>query len=154
MLELIGAHLAEEIRMIDRLEQIEASGCFALISPVESGFESPYACLVSEQDVFGTRSARPQGRRRADNFLREVSSLETGDLVVHVEHGIGRYEGLETIRSDGTEHDCLHLSYAGGDRLYLPVENIELLSRYGQEGSEASLDKLGGAGLAGQKSQN
>ena len=153
MLELIGAHLAEEIRMIDRLEQIEASGCFALISPVESGFESPYACLISEQDVFGTRSARPQGRRRADNFLREVSSLETGDLVVHVEHGIGRYEGLETIRSDGTEHDCLHLSYAGGDRLYLPVENIELLSRYGQEGSEASLDKLGGAGWQARKAR-
>ena len=102
---------------------------------------------------FGTRSARPQGRRRADNFLREVSSLETGDLVVHVEHGIGRYEGLETIRSDGTEHDCLHLSYAGGDRLYLPVENIELLSRYGQEGSEASLDKLGGAGWQARKAR-
>lgn len=153
MRELIGAQLSGEIRTIERLEQIESSGCFALISPFESGFESPYACLITEQDVFGTRSARPQGRRRADDFLREVSSLGVGDLVVHVEHGIGRYEGLETIRSDGTDHDCLHLSYAGGDRLYLPVENIELLSRYGQEGSEASLDKLGGVGWQARKAR-
>ena len=153
MTELIGGHLEAAITQVDRLDQVGSSGCYALLSPVEAGFESPFACLITEQDVFGVRSSRPQGRRRADDFLREVSSLEAGDLVVHVEHGIGRYEGLETIRSDGTDHDCLHLSYAGGDRLYLPVENIELLSRYGQEGSEASLDKLGGAGWQARKAK-
>ncbi|MEC7208851.1 MAG: CarD family transcriptional regulator, partial [Pseudomonadota bacterium] len=153
MTELIGGHLEAAITQVDRLDQVGSSGSYALLSPVEAGFESPFACLITEQDVFGVRSSRPQGRRRADDFLREVSSLEAGDLVVHVEHGIGRYEGLETIRSDGTDHDCLHLSYAGGDRLYLPVENIELLSRYGQEGSEASLDKLGGAGWQARKAK-
>ena len=154
MTELIGGHLDQTIQKIDRLDLQEGPGCYALIQPGEAGFESPFACLITEQDIFGVRSSRPQGRRRrADDFLREVSSLETGDLVVHVEHGIGRYEGLETIRSDGTDHDCLHLTYAGGDRLYLPVENIELLSRYGQDGSEANLDKLGGAGWQARKAR-
>jgi transcription-repair coupling factor (superfamily II helicase) len=110
--------------------------------------------VITEQDIFGSRISRPQGRRRrAEDFLREVSSLEQGDLVVHVEHGIGRYEGLETISSDGTDHDCLHLSYSGGDRLYLPVENIDMLSRYGQDASDVILDKLGGAGWQARKAR-
>ena len=62
--------------------------------------------------------------------------------MVHAEHGIGRYEGLIIINSAGGDHDCLHLVYSGGDKLYLPVENIELLSRYGNAGGEAQLDKL------------
>ncbi len=70
-----------------------------------------------------------------------------------MEHGIGRYEGLETITSDGTQHDCLHLRYAGGDRLYLPVENIELLSRYGLESSDVVMDRLGGVGWQSRKAR-
>ena len=121
--------------------------------PLETGFTWQNLTVISEQDIFGTRLARPAGRRRADNFLTEVSSLSGGDLVVHVEHGIGRYEKLETITSSGLEHDCLMLSYQGGDKLYLPVENIDMLSRYGKDSTDIVLDKLGGVAWQARKAK-
>ncbi len=121
--------------------------------PLEKGFALDHLRVVTEQDIFGTRLARPVGRRRAENFLTEVASLEQGDLVVHVEHGIGRYEKLETINSGGTEHDCLMLSYQGGDKLYLPVENIDMLSRYGKDSTDVVLDKLGGVAWQARKAK-
>ena len=123
------------------------------IWPLETGFTWQNLTVISEQDIFGTRLARPPGRRRADNFLTEVSSLSQGDLVVHVEHGIGRYEKLETITSSGLEHDCLMLSYHGGDKLYLPVENIDMLSRYGKDSTDIMLDKLGGVAWQARKAK-
>jgi len=81
--------------------------------------------------------------KRADNFIAEVTSLSAGDLVVHVDHGIGRFIGLRAIEAAGAPHDCLEIHYAGGDKLFLPVENIELLSRYGSEEAGAELDRLG-----------
>jgi transcription-repair coupling factor (superfamily II helicase) len=71
--------------------------------------------------------------------------------VVHVDHGVGRYKGLETIEAMGAPHECLSLEYAGGDRLFLPVENIELLSRYGHE--EGLLDRLGGGAWQAKKAR-
>ena len=76
------------------------------------------------------RAARP---RRAENFIAEATSLAPGDLVVHVDHGIGRFAGLQAIEAAGAPHDCLEIHYAEGAKLYLPVENIDLLSRYGSE---------------------
>ena len=73
-------------------------------------------------------------------------ALTAGDLVVHIDHGVGRFVGLKTIEAAGAPHDCLEIHYAGGDRLFLPVENLELLSRYGSETGE--LDRLGWRGLA------
>ncbi len=152
--ELISPHLSQKPQQIECLKDVKSSGVYLALWGLERGFELDQIVVLTEQDIFGTRIVRPQGRRRrADDFLKEVSSLETGDLVVHVEHGIGRYEGLETIHHDGTDHDCLLLVYAGGDRLYLPVENIELLSRYGQEGSDAMLDKLGGVAWQSRKAR-
>ena len=108
--------------------------------------------VISEQDVLGDRLIRaPRKKRRADNFLTEAQSLSPGDLVVHVDHGVGRYHGLETIEVTGAPHECLHLEYAEGARLYLPVENIELLSRFGQE--EGLLDKLGGGAWQAKKAR-
>ena len=78
-----------------------------------------------------------------------MTSLAAGDLVVHVDHGIGRFVGLRAIEAAGAPHDCLEIHYAGGDKLFLPVENIELLSRYGSEEAGVELDRLGGGGLAG-----
>ena len=96
-----------------------------------------------------------RGRRtkKASDFISELSALAPGDLVVHVDHGIGRFEGLKTIEVQGAPHDCLFLSYAGGDRLFLPVENIELLTRYGSEETEAQLDRLGGAAWQARKAK-
>ena len=121
--------------------------------PLEKGFALENLQVITEQDIFGTRLARPVGRRRAENFLTEVSALEQGDLVVHVEHGIGRYEKLETINSGGSEHDCLMLIYQGGDKLYLPVENIDMLSRYGKDSTDVVLDKLGGVAWQARKAK-
>ncbi|MBU3030677.1 transcription-repair coupling factor [Paracoccus marinaquae] len=125
--------------------------------PLEQGFVADGQALgrlavISEQDVLGDRLIRgAKKRRRAEDFLKDTTSLTPGDLVVHVEHGIGRYTGLETIKAAGVPHDCVALEYAGGDRLFLPVENIELLSRYGHE--EGLLDRLGGGAWQARKAR-
>ncbi len=119
----------------------------------EKGFEAPDFALISEQDVLGDRMVRAATRaRRAQNFLAEASSLAPGDLVTHIEHGVARYLGLKTIDALGAPHDCLELQYDGG-KLFLPVENIELLTRYGADESNAQLDRLGGAGWQQRKAR-
>ena len=154
--ELIAEHLPAKIAIqpIKSLSSIKRGGVYSSVWPIEDGFILPGLVVITEKDIYGSRIARPQGkRRRGENFLREVSSLSTGDLVVHVDHGIGRYEGLEKITTGGVDHDCLLIVYAGGDKLFLPVENIDLLTRYGKEGGEAQLDKLGGAGWQARKAK-
>ena len=101
---------------------------------LESGFETQDIAVISEQDILGDRLVRPRkASRKLDNFISEVTSLAAGDLVVHVEHGIGRFVGLQTLEVAGAPHDCLELHYAAETKLFLPVENIELLSRYGSD---------------------
>ena len=110
---------------------------------LSEGFVSPELTAVSEQDLFGQRLVHRTRQRARDHLLRnEVSSLVPGDPVVHIEHGIGRFVGLETIEAANSTHDCVVLEYQKGDRLYLPTVNINLLSRYGSE--EVQLDRLGG----------
>ena len=122
-----------------------------IVYPLEKGFKINNTLFVSEEDLFGVKFGRPTVKsKKAENFLRDITSLTTGDLLVHVEHGIGKYEGLETIKSNDLERDCLKLLYSGNDRLYVPVENIELISRYGS-GTDASLDKLGSSGWQARK---
>jgi transcription-repair coupling factor (superfamily II helicase) len=91
--------------------------------------------------------------KKGSDALTEASSLTVGDLVVHADHGIGRFVGLTTIEAAGELHDCLELHYQGGDKLYLPVENIELLSRYGSDESGVALDKLGGVAWQSRKAK-
>jgi transcription-repair coupling factor (superfamily II helicase) len=117
----------------------------ALVLPIETGFASADLELVSEQDILGDRLVRRKKRRKdADAFLAELSALNPGDLVVHMEHGIGRYEGLQSIPVGNAPHDCVMLLYAGGDKLYIPVENLDVLSRYGHDSDGVQLDRLGG----------
>ena len=121
---------------------------------LEHGFETADAAIVSEQDILGDRLVRPRrAARRAQDFIAEVTSLTEGDLVVHVDHGIGRFAGLKAIEAAGAPHDCLEIHYAGGDKLFLPVENIELLSRYGSEETNVQLDRLGGSGWQARKAR-
>jgi transcription-repair coupling factor (superfamily II helicase) len=121
---------------------------------LETGFETDDTAIVSEQDILGDRLVRSRrAARRADNFIAEVTSLSAGDLVVHVDHGIGRFIGLRAIDVAGAPHDCLEIHYAGGDKLFLPVENIELLSRYGSEEAGVELDRLGGSGWQSRKAR-
>ncbi|MGF1640754.1 MAG: transcription-repair coupling factor [Rhodospirillales bacterium] len=121
---------------------------------LERGFTTPELAVITEHDVLGDRMMRRGARRkRAETFLTEASSLAPGDLVVHVDHGIGRYDRLETIAVDGAPHDCLRILYAGDDKLYLPVENIEVISRYGSESEGVALDRLGGAAWQARKAR-
>jgi transcription-repair coupling factor (superfamily II helicase) len=124
-----------------------------VVLPLENGFETPDLAVISETDILGDRLARPKRRRRASNFLAEASSLTPGDLVVHIDHGIGRYEGLKTLEVQGAPHDCLELQYGGEAKLYLPVENIDLLTRYGSDSEGVQLDRLGGAAWQGRKAR-
>ena len=127
-------------------------GLFLIVWALDQGFTAPGVSVISEQDVLGDRLiSKPRKRKKADNFLREVDSLSIGDLVVHVEHGVGRYLGLETIIALKAPHECVALQYAEGAKLYLPVENIELLSRYGHE--EGLLDRLGGGAWQAKKAK-
>ena len=121
---------------------------------LEQGFETPELVVVAEQDILGDRLVRPRRKtKRAADVLTEATSLSVGDLVVHADHGIGRFAGLKTITALGAPHDCLELKYHGGDTLYLPVENIELLSRYGSDDGTAQLDKLGGVAWQSRKAK-
>ncbi|MEM9012254.1 MAG: transcription-repair coupling factor [Pseudomonadota bacterium] len=150
-----GVEGAVEIaRLADLPEETGAVG--VTVWPMEAGFEVPMGdgrlTVIAEQDVLGDRLIRaPRKRKRAEDVLTEAASLGAGDLVVHVAHGIGRFTGLETVEAMGAPHECLALEYAGGDRLYLPVENIELLTRYGHE--EGLLDRLGGGAWQARKAK-
>ena len=133
---------------------IPATEIALAVLPVENGFSADDITIITEQDILGDRIVRSdRRRRRPENFITDVSEISLGDLVVHVDHGIGRYDGLETIDVAGAPHDCLRLSYAGDDRLYVPVENVEVLTRYGSGDMPATLDRLGGAGWQARKSR-
>ena len=114
-------HGARDIRQVANWADVAAlpTGVCAIADfGLDEGFETDTLAVVSEQDILGDRMVRRQRRKRADNFLTEAASLSVGDHVVHVEHGIGRFEGLQTIDVDGAPHDCLKLVYHADARLF------------------------------------
>lgn len=148
---LSNAKVLEHWREVDTLPP---KGVGLVVLGLEHGFRRDGLSVIAEQDILGDRMVRPSRKRnRAENFISEVSTLTAGDLVVHMEHGIGRYEGLETIEVSGAPHDCLRVLYDGGDKLFVPVENIEVLSRFGSEEAGVPLDRLGGAGWQARKAR-
>ncbi|MEX0311123.1 MAG: transcription-repair coupling factor, partial [Tateyamaria sp.] len=143
--------LAEAVP-VPNATRVGKRGLHLAVWALEHGFEAPGLTVISEQDVLGDRLIRqPKKKRRAENFLTETQSLSPGDLVVHVDHGIGRYQGMEVVTAAGAAHECLLLEYAEKSKLYLPVENIELLSKYGHE--EGLLDRLGGGAWQAKKAK-
>jgi transcription-repair coupling factor (superfamily II helicase) len=149
-----GLKKTEIVSSYSHAMDLDRAAIALVVMGLEHGFETGTLAVIGEQDILGDRLARPRRRRKhAADFLAEVASLSAGDLVVHVDHGIGRFVGLRTIEAAGAPHDCLELHYAGGDKLFLPVENLELLSRYGSEDTEAALDKLGGAGWQNRRAR-
>ncbi len=149
---LDSAMLAEDWH--DALGRAFKPGTTALaILPLDHGFTTPDVALLTEQDMLGDRLIRRQKRRKsADAFLAELAALSPGDLVVHTDHGIGKYAGLTQVPVSKVPHDCVALEYAGGDKLYVPVENLEVLSRYGNE-EGGTLDKLGGVAWQNRKAR-
>src|SRR6266567_829810 len=137
----------------DALKRPKSEIALAVLG-LEAGFETDDLAVICEQDILGDRLVRRRrASKRPEDFIAEATSLDTGDLVVHVDHGIGRFVGLQTIQAAGAPHDCLELHYAENAKLYLPVENIELLSRYGSEDAGVQLDRLGGAGWQTRKAK-
>ena len=130
-----------------------ANATSVAVLPLETGFEAPGIAVIGEQDILGDRLVRKARVKKGSDALTEAASLAVGDLVVHADHGIGRFVGLTTIEAAGEPHDCLELHYQGGDKLYLPVENIELLTRYGSDESGVVLDKLGGVAWQSRKAK-
>ena len=126
-----------------------------MVLPLDHGFTSAgcRACSPSRTCSATGWSAAASARKSADAFLAELATLTPGDLVVHADHGIGRYEGLTSIPVGKAPHDCVALEYAGGDKLYVPVENIDVLSRYGSESEGVALDRLGGEAWQRRKSR-
>ncbi|KQY14353.1 transcription-repair coupling factor [Rhizobium sp. Root482] len=157
LLQVLAEHGLANIKPVsalsdlDRLKPGEAA---AAVLSLESGFETGNLVVIGEQDILGDRMVRRSKRRkRGADFIAEVAGLDEGSIVVHAEHGIGRFIGLRTIEAAGAPHACLELVYADEAKLFLPVENIELLSRYGSEGSDAVLDKLGGVAWQARKAK-
>jgi transcription-repair coupling factor (superfamily II helicase) len=136
------------------VEALPAETTGFCVLTLEHGFTAPDLAIIAEQDILGDRMVRP-GRKRAkaDRFLTELASFADGDFVVHVEHGVGRYHGLETLDIGGAAHDCLKVVYEGNDKLFVPVENIEVLSRYSAENAPVQLDRLGGAQWQARKAR-
>ena len=154
---IMAEHGIGPIVAADTWAEVEASLAGAVstvVLPLERGFTAPHLAVIAEQDILGDRLIRRSPRRgRAENFIAEASALTIGDLVVHADHGIGQFDGLETISVSGAPHDCLRLLYADGDKLYLPVENIEVVSRYGSETAGVQLDRLGSAHWQARKAR-
>ena len=154
---LLRGHGIAGLTNVDDWTQAQAlpPGAVALaVLPVERGFRADDISLVTEQDILGERIVRPERRRkRAENFITDVSEIAPGDLVVHIDHGVGRYDGLETLDVADAPHDCLSVLYASDDKLYVPVENVEVLSRYGSGDMRVSLDRLGGAAWQARKAR-
>ncbi|WP_123695368.1 transcription-repair coupling factor [Allostella humosa] len=149
-----GITAAETVERWQKATALAPGRTALVVLPIESGFIDDKLSVVTEQDLLGDRLARTSKRRRNfDQFVAEVSALTIGDFVVHVDHGIGRYDGLVTLEVGGAAHDCLRVMYDGGDKLFVPVENIEVLSRYGSGDGEVGLDKLGGAGWQSRKAR-
>ncbi len=156
------AHLLREHGVADVAQEDDwaavrrkPAGAVSLVTlGIERGFVADRLAVVGEQDLLGTRISRPvRTRKRADQFIAEATEIAEGDLVVHQEYGIGRYDGLATLHVTGAPHDCLKLIYDGAEKLFLPVENIEVLSRFGSETQGVALDKLGGAGWQTRKAR-
>jgi len=120
------------------------------VMPLSAGVEltDPTICLITESQLFGERASQRRRRRRSDidkdAIIKSLTELQIGAPVVHEDHGVGRFLGLEVITAGGVENEFIKLEYADADKLYVPVANLNLISRYsGVDPARAPLHKLG-----------
>ncbi len=154
LLQEHGATTPVPVSDFATVQGLPAGALGVAVWPVEHGFVLDHLEVISEEDIIGDRLSRPAKKRRpSERFIAEAAALSDGDLVVHREHGVGRYEGLITLEIQNARHDCLRLTYEGGDKLFVPVENIDVLSRYGSAEEGAALDRLGGVAWQSRKAR-
>ncbi|MBM0105135.1 transcription-repair coupling factor [Steroidobacter sp. S1-65] len=121
------------------------------VSPISTGLllDEPPLALIAEEQLFGERARQERRRRRPERdpekIIRDLTDLHPGSPVVHEEYGVGRFVGLTTLDVGGLTSEFLVLEYAEGDKLYVPVQALDLVSRYtGAPADQAPLHKLGG----------
>ncbi len=129
-----------------RLETLRETQATAVIviGELERGFVAGKVAFLAESEIFGVHQHRSRKKHAGGDFISDLKELKEGDALVHTDHGVGRYRGLQRLAIRGVEEDYLHLEYAGGDKLYLPVYRIGLVQRYAAAGQAVKLDKLGG----------
>lgn len=136
------------------IREVSGKSVGLIVLPLEHGFEAEQFICISEQDLFGDRVIRSsRAKKKPEQVMAMAANFMPGELVVHREHGIGRFEGLVTLEVQGAQHDCLKIIYKDDDKLFLPVENIDLVSRYGTEEETSELDKLGSASWQARKAK-
>jgi transcription-repair coupling factor (superfamily II helicase) len=147
--ERLKERLPEGIPILTSWAQAQSlpSGARALVPlSLEHGFSTPDLDIITETDIFGKRLVSPGSRKRSKKKdLLEMDQFQIDDFLVHQEHGIGRYVGLQQLSIQEATHECLCLLYDEGAKLFVPVENMEVLSFYAGKESEVTLDRLGGA---------
>ncbi|MBE6451515.1 MAG: transcription-repair coupling factor [Alphaproteobacteria bacterium] len=138
----------------EALKKAQNKKIVLIVLNLEHGFKNQEFCIVSQADILGVKKDRkPSKKVSKQDFIADISTLNIGELVVHIEHGIGRFMGLETITAGGAVHDCLKIIYANNDKLFVPVENIDVVSRYGSDDENIVLDTLGSAAWQAKKAK-
>ena len=136
------------VPIVTAWQEHTADAAAIVIGTLSHGFLLPADRLVfiAEEEIFGERRHRRRSHPRpVADYLTSLSQLKAGDYVVHLDHGVGHYHGLRHLTVAGIDGDYLHLEYANGDRMYLPVERINLVQKYiGADGHAPALDRLGG----------
>jgi len=147
--EMLGNHgLALPLDAGRRLQDLTPGELVITVGELSSGFRLPdeRVAVLTEEDIFGTRARRRSRREKQRAMLPSLAELKEGDFIVHTDHGVGRYHGLQHLKTGKTEGDYLFIEYADQDKLYLPVDRIEKVQKYvGGDGHEPKLDKMGGS---------
>jgi transcription-repair coupling factor (superfamily II helicase) len=141
--DIEAATIKNEQEILPGVVQIARGG-------LQTGFEIPLqkVVIITEQELFNNKTKKTARRQKLSNAerIKSYSELKVGDYVVHVNHGIGKYLGIETLSINGIHKDYLHVRYQGSDKLYVPVDQIDLVQKYvGSEGKEPKIYKLGGS---------
>ena len=142
--------LCDNIGQAERLEEVVPADAVSIgVGGLRKGFVFPEARLkvLTDHEIFGRYRRKPRYPRfRGEGPLESYRALSAGDFVVHVNHGIGRYGGTRRLTVEGRETECLLVNYQGGDKLYVPIDQLDLLQKYiGKDGEPPALSKLGGA---------
>lgn len=145
-------NMKERIKQLLEIEEISTKNISFPNLAIENGFITEKEAFFRYQDFIGERKFNQKNSaKRLKNIINELEHFQQGDLIVHEEHGIGKFISVENISATGIRHDFIKLIYDGDDKLYIPVENIDSIKKYG--GDTAPLDKLGGVNWQKRKAK-
>lgn len=143
----------QQVKNFSEIKNVKPGKAAIGIMPLGFGFYAPDLIIIGEQAIFGEKIIRKKGgnKEASQRILEEGLSINLGELVVHRDHGIGKFDGLHMISAGGVKCEMVKLTYSGGDVLFVPVDEINLITRYGAENPLIQLDRLGGAAWKNRK---